>query len=314
MMYFTIRSLPKKTTRITTYAIQQGNRILYRISFKGTVSPPGTGSFVRYTVYTFARSFPPGVYMYRATLTLDSQSQTRAWRFAVVKNIPIGRFAQDALADFRTAPASGPGGARSQPAMRGGAYSPDRDGSPLRPGSWHVHIPGLSEPVPRMVAALARPEFTEVRTSWGSGLVAQSTIEGILLITTDPVVAQYPGPVRKVGGTVTSPIYELFAQAIADRKQIFCTYERLPRELCPHILGRTKDEEVALTYQFGGESKSGLPPGGEWRCLTLSKVRKVQLRNGPWHAGSRHTRPQHCVEVVDIDVNPSSPYRPKRKL
>jgi len=138
MMYFTIRSLPKKTTRITTYAIQQGNRILYRISFKGTVSPPGTGSFVRYTVYTFARSFPPGVYMYRATLTLDSQSQTRAWRFAVVKNIPIGRFAQDALADFRTAPASGPGGARSQPAMRGGAYSPDRDGSPLRPGSWHV--------------------------------------------------------------------------------------------------------------------------------------------------------------------------------
>ncbi len=144
-------------------------------------------------------------------------------------------------------------------------------------------------------------------------LVAQSTIEGILLITADPVVARYPGPVRKVGGTVTSPVYELFAQAIADRKQISCTYERLPRELCPHILGHTKDEEVALTYQFGGQSKSGLPPGGEWWCLSLSKVRKVQLRNGPWHAGSRHTRPQPCVEVVDIDVNPSSPYRPRRK-
>jgi hypothetical protein len=138
MMYFTIRSLPKKTTRITTYTIQQGNRILYRISFKGTVSPPGTGSFVRYTVYTFGRSFPPGVFMYRATLTLDSQSQTRAWRFAVIKNIPIGRFAQDVLADFRTVPASAPTGARKEQAMAQGAYSPGRDGSPLRPGSWHV--------------------------------------------------------------------------------------------------------------------------------------------------------------------------------
>jgi PIN domain nuclease of toxin-antitoxin system len=29
-------------------------------------------------------------------------------------------------------------------------------------------------------------------------LVAQSAVEGILLVTADPVVAQYPGPVRKV--------------------------------------------------------------------------------------------------------------------
>ena len=145
-------------------------------------------------------------------------------------------------------------------------------------------------------------------------LVAQSTIEGILLITTDPVVAQYPGPVRNVGTSGTTRVYELFAQAIADRKQISCTYEGLPRELCPHILGHTSGEEVALTYQFGGRSKSGLPPRGEWRCLSLSKVRNVRLRDGSWHAGSRHTRPQPCVEVVDIDVNPSSPYRPRRKV
>jgi PIN domain nuclease of toxin-antitoxin system len=29
-------------------------------------------------------------------------------------------------------------------------------------------------------------------------LVAQSTVEGILLLTADPVVAQYPGPVRQL--------------------------------------------------------------------------------------------------------------------
>jgi PIN domain nuclease of toxin-antitoxin system len=29
-------------------------------------------------------------------------------------------------------------------------------------------------------------------------LVAQSAVEGILLVTADPIVAQYPGPIRKV--------------------------------------------------------------------------------------------------------------------
>jgi PIN domain nuclease of toxin-antitoxin system len=29
-------------------------------------------------------------------------------------------------------------------------------------------------------------------------LVAQSTVEGILLLTADPMVARYPGPVRRV--------------------------------------------------------------------------------------------------------------------
>jgi hypothetical protein len=113
---------------------------------------------------------------------------------------------------------------------------------------------------------------------------------------------------------VPSPIYQLFVEAITGRKQIFCTYDGYARELCPHILGHTKGEEVALTYQFGGQSSRWLPPGGEWRCFSLSKVRNARLHDGPWHAGSRHTRPQPCVEDADMDVNPSSPYRPRRRL
>jgi hypothetical protein len=98
------------------------------------------------------------------------------------------------------------------------------------------------------------------------------------------------------------------------RKQIVCTYEGRVRELCPIILGHTQRQEKALTYQFGGASKSGLPPGGEWRCLFLSKVSDVQLRDGPWLAGSRHTQPQGCVAIVDLDANPVSPYDPKRMI
>jgi hypothetical protein len=105
----------------------------------------------------------------------------------------------------------------------------------------------------------------------------------------------------------------LFEQAMRQRKEIVCIYDGHPRELCPVILGHSQEQEKALTYQFGGRSKSGLPPRGEWRCLWLAKVEAIQLRDGPWRTGPKHTRPQGCVEIVDLDVNPESPYRPKRR-
>ena len=111
---------------------------------------------------------------------------------------------------------------------------------------------------------------------------------------------------------VPSSNYRLFEQAMRMRKPIRCMYDGYRRELCPIILGRSQDQEKALTYQFAGQSKSGLPPGGEWRCLFLAKVSKVQLRDGPWFSGPRHTQPQSCVDIIDLDVNSQSPYRPGR--
>jgi len=114
--------------------------------------------------------------------------------------------------------------------------------------------------------------------------------------------------------TASSVNYILFEQAMRLRKQIVCVYLGLPRELCPVILGHSQGQEKALTYQVGGKSSSGLPPAGEWRCLFLSKVNDAKLRDGPWRVGPSHTRPQGCVQTVDLDINPSSPYRPKRKV
>jgi uncharacterized protein (DUF4415 family) len=111
-----------------------------------------------------------------------------------------------------------------------------------------------------------------------------------------------------------SSVYELFEQAMISGKQILCTYKGRRRELCPIILGHSQGREKALTYQFGGQSNRGLPPEGQWRCLWLSEVSNVRLRDGPWYAGDRHNQPQGCVEIVDLDVNPDSPYNPKRRL
>lgn len=98
-----------------------------------------------------------------------------------------------------------------------------------------------------------------------------------------------------------SATFRLFQNAILGRKQITCTYQGLYRELCPHILGHKAGEETALTYQFAGKSGSGLPPGGEWRCLFLAQVRNARLRDGPWHS-RHHAEPQTCVEIVDLQV------------
>ena len=121
-----------------------------------------------------------------------------------------------------------------------------------------------------------------------------------------------PATVTRTGAP--SRTYKLFEEAMTSRKQIVCMYKRRCRELCPILLGHSRDREKALTYQFGGESEKGLPPGGQWRCLWLSEVSDVRLRDGPWHAGDSHTQPQGCVEIVDLDVNPASPYNPKRRI
>lgn len=111
-----------------------------------------------------------------------------------------------------------------------------------------------------------------------------------------------------------SPIYRQIAKAMTAHQQIVCVYDGLRREFCPIILGHSKGAEVALVYQFAGESKSGLPARGQWKCLHLAKMEDVTTREGRWHAGPAHRRAQTCVEEVDIDVNPTSPYDPRRRV
>ncbi len=100
-----------------------------------------------------------------------------------------------------------------------------------------------------------------------------------------------------------SPTYLLFRAAILGRKQVTCLYRGKRRELCPHVLGFRNGRERVLAYQFGGESASNLPPGGEWRCLNLDEVRQARMQGGDWHTGERHSTAQSCIDIVDVDVS-----------
>jgi hypothetical protein len=98
-----------------------------------------------------------------------------------------------------------------------------------------------------------------------------------------------------------SPTYIVFRNAILAQQQVVCTYDGRARELCPHIIGTTKDgEEAVLAWQFAGESSGKLP---QWRCLKLANVRNARARDGRWHEGGSHKTAQRCVTKIDLDVN-----------
>jgi hypothetical protein len=111
---------------------------------------------------------------------------------------------------------------------------------------------------------------------------------------------------------MSSRSYQLIAQAIVERRQVLCFYQGYSRAVCPALLGHTNGAEYTLAFQFAGGSSRGLPRSGEWKCLKVAEMRHVELRDGEWHAGSSHRERQQCVKVVDLDVNPSSPYNPTR--
>lgn len=98
--------------------------------------------------------------------------------------------------------------------------------------------------------------------------------------------------------------YGILREAVVGMRQVICRYDGLYREVCPHMLGQGKDGTDRLfTYQFAGQtSKGALPPGGEWRCFQVSRLEIIDVRQGAWHTGDSHLKPQSCVKVIDVEV------------
>jgi hypothetical protein len=96
--------------------------------------------------------------------------------------------------------------------------------------------------------------------------------------------------------------YDVLRQAIIDRQQVTCIYQARYRECCPHAIGTKRGVRHVLMFQFGGESSRGLPQGGEWRCMDVDALSQVAARDGSWYTDPRHSRPQTCIDLVDVDV------------
>lgn len=100
--------------------------------------------------------------------------------------------------------------------------------------------------------------------------------------------------------------YELLKQAILKKQQVIATYDGFHREMCPHTLGYKNGRAHCLFYQFGGQSSSGpIIPGSDknWRCIPVDRLSNLVIQDGPWHTGTRHTRRQSCIDVIDVEVS-----------
>jgi hypothetical protein len=109
-------------------------------------------------------------------------------------------------------------------------------------------------------------------------------------------------------GDQTMDRYELIAEAIRTKQHVRARYQGAARVLAPHALGTKRGTPHVLAYQFAGESRSGLPEGGEWRCLNLEELEDVSLQPGPWHSAANVFNPQSCLDEIDVAVEPFPPY------
>jgi hypothetical protein len=99
--------------------------------------------------------------------------------------------------------------------------------------------------------------------------------------------------------------YDVIRQAIIQKQFVTATYRGLVREMAPHMIGRKNGRAHALFYQFGGQSSSGLQPDGSpnnWRCVFVDDLSSVVARQGAWHTAPNHSRPQTCVDEIDVEV------------
>ncbi|NGX61508.1 MAG: hypothetical protein K940chlam9_00994 [Chlamydiae bacterium] len=97
--------------------------------------------------------------------------------------------------------------------------------------------------------------------------------------------------------------YDQLADAIRNKKQVVLRYKGLKREVCPHTLGEKNGTKRVLVFQFVGQSKSGLPKEGNWRCLFLSKITILEVREGKWHTGKSHKKRQTCIDSIEVEVD-----------
>jgi hypothetical protein len=113
------------------------------------------------------------------------------------------------------------------------------------------------------------------------------------------------------GSQTVEEVYSLIRQAILAKDILAVSYRGSVREMCPHVLGKTKGSPYVLMYQFAGESRGGLTRDGSpenWRCLRVEELSHVAVRksDGEWHTASNYSAMQNCVGEIDVLVEPKA--------
>ena len=108
--------------------------------------------------------------------------------------------------------------------------------------------------------------------------------------------------------------YTILAEAISSKQQVVARYHDEERIFSPHALGSKRGVAHVLVYQYAGGSRTGLPPGGEWRCLSVEELSEVRLESGAWRTAAHVSNHQPWHHQADAVANPHPqlpPWRPR---
>jgi hypothetical protein len=97
-------------------------------------------------------------------------------------------------------------------------------------------------------------------------------------------------------------VQELIVSAIQQKLIVTATYQGHERIMCPHVIGTKNGNLNAFFFQFAGESKSGLQPGGQWRCIHVDDLTQVSVASGKWH-NKQDYAPTTCVDYIIAEVD-----------
>ncbi len=96
---------------------------------------------------------------------------------------------------------------------------------------------------------------------------------------------------------------EMLKHAIINKLQVQCYYDGYYREMCPHAIGWKGSVYHVLSYQFAGQSSRQLPAAGQWKCMDVNGISQLRVMEGAWYTGTNHTRPQNCIDAIEVEVS-----------
>jgi hypothetical protein len=92
----------------------------------------------------------------------------------------------------------------------------------------------------------------------------------------------------------------LIRQAILDRRALGATYDGVPISFSPHVLGRDKrGARRVLAFQHGAHNGD---VSGKWRCLRLSRLKRLRSASEDWQSGHGPYRQHSCVVRVEVSA------------
>jgi len=85
---------------------------------------------------------------------------------------------------------------------------------------------------------------------------------------------------------MSSGVFETLRKAIETHHCVTMYAEGRRRQVAPLAIGYKGAQRKVLTFQYRGDSNSGLVAGGFWRCFAIDDIAWAAITDDPWQCGT----------------------------